>query len=103
MDWNQMVADYHKSGMTGSAFARSRKVSVSAFFYHLDKARKAAKATGKKSRTNSNGHTNGHHKNGFIDLTAQAMIEIETKGGTIVRLPQSIDAQKLKEIVEALQ
>lgn len=103
MDWIKTVAEYHKSGLSGSEFSRRKGVSLSSFFYHLDKSRKLAKKAAKKSRTNGNGHTNGHARNGFIDLTASPMIEIETKGGAIIRLPQSIDAVKLKEIVEALQ
>lgn len=102
MDWNQLISTYRKSGMSASAFARGQKISVSSFFYHLDKANKAAKKGAKKAHTN--GHaTNGHHKTGFIDLTAKAMIEVETKSGTILRLPTDIDPAKLKEILEVLQ
>lgn len=99
MDWNKTLADYHRSGLSGSAYCRNKKIKPSGFFYYLAKERKAADQPAPKK----NGHTNGHHKNGFIDLTATPMIEIETKGGAIIRLPQSIDASKLKEIVEALQ
>lgn len=98
MDWIKTVAEYHKSGLSGSEFARRNKISLSSFFYHLDKSKKLAKQTAK-----SKPKTNGHARNGFIDLTASPMIEIETKSGAIIRLPQSIDAAKLKEIVEALQ
>jgi len=93
-----MVSEYHKSGESISEFARSKNIAPQTLWYHVDKRKKAFK----KSRRKMNG-TNGHAKNTFIDLTAKSMIELETKQGTILRLPTDIDPVRLLQIIEVLK
>jgi hypothetical protein len=87
--------------MSIEAFAKSKGISGSTFHYQVKKAKHGVNpyGTGRKNkRTIAKAKSNGH---AFIDLTASPMIEIVAHGVT-VKVPTSIDAVKLKEIIEAL-
>lgn len=93
VDWSSLIAKFRKveSSISQSDFARKHNVKPGTFSYHLVRAsRKAKKSVHVKAR------------GGFTQVGGAQMIEVETKKGTVVRIPSDIDAESFKNIVEVL-
>lgn len=88
--WEALVAEYQQSGMRQADFAKKHKIKAASLSWHLNKAK------WRKPRTSAK------PKGGFIQIGAPDVIEIEARGGVKLKVPATISAAALKQIVEAL-
>lgn len=93
--WSKLVAEYKKSGLSVSSFAKSKGIAGSSFAYHVTKSNKVKP---KKDKA-----PNGH-KVEFIDLTGNEtdFMEVSAKGVTLT-LPINISPMTLRSFIEVLK
>lgn len=96
-NWAKVMEQYRASGLSGSEFCRQKNIPPSGFFYQQAQFRK------KGLLPKANGQTKAPAKNSFIQVGQAPMIEIETKAGTILRVPTPVSGDELKQILGAIQ
>ncbi len=79
IDWERLVAEYRESGMSQAEFSRLRGVSAKSLYYQLQK---------------------GHRRSaGFARVETRELIELELRGGVMLRVAE----QNLAVVLKALQ
>lgn len=103
--WRDVLKRHAACGLSVRAFCRREKVTESAFYaWRRTIAERSGEA---KSQTGRGGPI--RRAPSFVPmlvtdrLTREVSIEMELAGGRIVRLPESISAQRLAELVQALE
>lgn len=86
-DWERIIEDWRRSGLTQSAYCREKQLSLSSFNNRLRKQKPA--------------HVEPRH---FVELSTgePEYVEILTNNRVVIRLPKDVSAARVSELVQCL-
>lgn len=101
--WRRLLAKHGKSGLSVRAFCRREKLSEPSFYAWRGTIRERDAVEHLPTRRTSPSPGPAFLPVAIRDLAPESTIVIELRGGHVLRLPESIAASRVTELVHALE
>jgi transposase-like protein len=107
--WRNMLADFQRSGQTIAGFCRSRSLSEPSFYAWRKRLPREGQVGQPGQPSTPEGSALSRRAPMFVPvvvapgIAVDEPIEVQLKGGRVMRLPASLAASRIAEVLHALE